>query len=138
MQSCPVKGCPDQVATRTVMRVHFLNRHVLNTVVILEEGNSPHPRCSRCNMLVPRRDLNDRHPATSKCERGEEQKRRRLAEADRREISERAIQAYGEPIQYVSTFRYLGRVLTAGDDEWLAVVGNLGKARKSWGGYLGF
>ena len=29
-------------------------------------------------------------------------------------------------------FRYLGRVLTAGDDGWLAVVGNLGKARKSW------
>ena len=29
-------------------------------------------------------------------------------------------------------FRYLGRVLMAGDDDWLAVVGNLGKARKSW------
>ena len=30
-------------------------------------------------------------------------------------------------------FRYLGRVLTAGYDDRLAVVGNLGKARKSWG-----
>ena len=25
-------------------------------------------------------------------------------------------------------------MLTAGDDDWLAVIGNLGKARKSWGG----
>ena len=33
----------------------------------------------------------------------------------------------------MSAFKYLGRVLTAGDDDWLAVVGNLGKARKSWG-----
>ena len=33
----------------------------------------------------------------------------------------------------MTVFKYLGRVLTAGDDDWLAVVGNLGKARKSWG-----
>ena len=33
----------------------------------------------------------------------------------------------------VPSFRYLGHVLTAGDNYWLAVVGNLGKARKSWG-----
>ena len=50
-----------------------------------------------------------------------------------RESSERAFEAYGEPIHNVSAFRYLGRVLTAGDDDWLLVVGNLGKAQKSWG-----
>ena len=33
-------------------------------------------------------------------------------------------------------FRYLGGVLTAGDDDWLAVLGNLGKARKIWGRLL--
>ena len=37
-----------------------------------------------------------------------------------------------EPIDNVSEFRYLGRVLTAGDDDWLTVAGILGKARKSW------
>ena len=46
---------------------------------------------------------------------------------------ERAFEAYGEPLENITTFRYLRRVLTAGDNEWLAVVGNLGKARKSWG-----
>ena len=30
-------------------------------------------------------------------------------------------------------FQYLGRVLTVGDDDWLAVLGNLGRERKSWG-----
>ena len=58
---------------------------------------------------------------------------RRLAEAQTRESSERAFEAYEEPIQNVSAFRYLGRVFTAGDDDWLAVVGNLGEAGKSWG-----
>ena len=50
-----------------------------------------------------------------------------------REISDRAIEAYGEPIKNVSAFKCLGIVLTAGDGDWLAVVGNLGKARRSWG-----
>ena len=33
----------------------------------------------------------------------------------------------------MTAFNYLGRVMTAGDDDWTAVVGNLCKARKSWG-----
>ena len=81
------------------MRVQFLYRHVLDTVVIMEEGKLPHPRCARCNMLVPQRALNGRHPATAQCARGAEQKRRRLAEADTRESSERAFEEYREPIQ---------------------------------------
>ena len=68
-RSCPVEGCPGQVAKRTAMRVNFLHRHVLNIVVILEEVNLPHPRFSRCDMLVPRRDLNGKHPATAQCAR---------------------------------------------------------------------
>ena len=44
-QSCPVEGCPGRAATRTEIWVHFLHRHVLGTVVILEERNLPNPRC---------------------------------------------------------------------------------------------
>ena len=84
-------------------------------------------------MLVPWQDLNVRHPATAQCARGVERKRRRLAEAEMRASSERAFEAYMEPLENVTAFRYLGRVLTAGDDDWLVVVGNLEKARKSWG-----
>ena len=36
------------------MWVHFLHRHILDTMVILEEVNLPHPRCTQCDMLVPR------------------------------------------------------------------------------------
>ena len=46
-QSCPVEECPGRAATRMATRVHFLlHRHVLDTVVILEEGNLLHPRCT--------------------------------------------------------------------------------------------
>ena len=43
-KECPVEGCPGQVGTRTAMRVHFWRRHVRDVVIILEEGNLPHPR----------------------------------------------------------------------------------------------
>ena len=49
---CPVEGCLGRTATRTAMRVNFIHRHVLDTVVILEDGNTPHTRCLRCNILV--------------------------------------------------------------------------------------
>ena len=57
-RECPVEGCPGRTGTRTAMRVHFWRRHVWDIVIILEEGNLPHPRCSRCDMLVPWRYLN--------------------------------------------------------------------------------
>ena len=36
----------------------------------------------------------------------------------------------------MTAFRYLGRVMTAGDDDWPEVVGILQMARKSWGKLL--
>ena len=77
--------------------------------------------------------LNRRHPGTAQCKKVAERKRRRLAELETRDSSERAFRAYEETIKNVLAFKYLGRVLTAGDNDWLVVVGNLGKARRSLG-----
>ena len=117
------------MATRTAMRVHFVHRHVLDTVVTLEEGNLPHPQCAKCDMQVPCRALNGRHPGTAQCAKGAERKRRRLAETETRENSEWAFEAYGALIKSVSEFKYLGRILTAKDDDWPEVIGYLRKAR---------
>ena len=130
-QKCPVEGCPGRVAKRTAMRVHFVHRNVLDTVVILEEGNFPHTWCARCDMLVPWRVLNGRHPVTAQCKKGAEWKRRQLVQAETQESTEQAFGAYGEPIKNVSVFTYLGRVLTAGDNDWPEVVRKLGKMRRS-------
>ena len=104
-----------------------------NEFNVLEEVKLHHTRCPRCNTLVPWRTLNGRHIATAHCARGEEWKRSWLAEEELSEITERAFQAYGEPLENVTAFRYMGRVMTVGDDDWPAVVGNLQRKRKSWG-----
>ena len=46
---------------------------------------------------------------------------------------ERALRAYGETMEAVSEFRYLGRLLTATEDDWSEGAGNIKKARRSWG-----
>ena len=56
-KTCPVEGCPGRAGTQAAMRVHFWRRHVRDTVIILEEGNLPKPRCENCDMLVPWRSL---------------------------------------------------------------------------------
>ena len=50
-----------------------------------------------------------------------------------RESTARAFETYGAPLENVTAFKYLVRVMTAGDDDWYAVVGNHQRARKSWG-----
>ena len=75
------------------MRVHFVHRHVHDTVVILEEGNLPLPRCPWCDLQVSRKALNGLHLGTSQCRTGTERKRIRLAEAEMRKTSERAFHA---------------------------------------------
>ena len=67
------------------------------------------------------------------CRSGAERRRGRLAEAKVRESTEIAFEVYGKQLQPVPSFKYLGRTLTAGDNDWPAVAGNMGKSRKSWG-----
>ena len=57
----------------------FLHRHVSDTMIILEDSNLAHPRCSRCDMLVPWKALNGWHFTTNQCAKGAEQKRWQLA-----------------------------------------------------------
>ena len=110
-----------------------MHRHVQDTVLMLEEGNFPHPRCVRCDMQVPRQALNGRHLGTAQCAKGAERKRQRLAETETIENLERAFRAYGQPMEAVTDFRYLGRLLTATDNNWPAVAGNIQKAQRIWG-----
>ena len=84
-------------------------------------------------MLVIWRPLNGRHLTIAQCIRVKERKRRWLEEEEVRENLERDFQDYGEPLENTTAFRYMGMFMTAVDDDWPAVVGNLHKARKSWG-----
>ena len=97
------------------MKFHLWHRHVRDTVVILEEVNLPRPWCPLCDMLVLWKALNGTHRCTSQYNRGAEQKRRRLAAEEGREVTARALSAYGRPLEMATSFRYLGRVISVAD-----------------------
>ena len=75
--------------------------------------------------------MNGRNLATFQCSNRAERNHRWLVEDDLQRSAERAFQAYGEPLETVTSFKYLGQVMTTGDDNWVERVGNLRKARKS-------
>ena len=127
--NCPIDGYRGQAETGIAMWFYFLHRHIRDTLIILEEGNAPHPRC---DMLVPWNDLNGRHITITQCSKGAERKRWQLAENDIQESVDRALQAYGRPLAMVPSFKYLERVLMEEYDDCPVVVGNLWNALKSW------
>ena len=85
-------------------------------MMILEEGNTPHPQCLMCDMLVLWRSLNGMHWKTAQRKRGLDMNRRRLAAEEEQEVTSRAFSAYGHPLEMVNSFQYLGRVISAVDE----------------------
>ena len=47
-------------------------------------------------------------------------------------MTSRAFSAYGRTLEMVPSFKYLGRLLSAADDDWPAVIRNRTKARAVW------
>ena len=80
-------------------------------------------------VFVPWEALNIRHPYTSKCTKGAEQKLWQLVEEEAHTSVAEAYQAYGRTLVVVSSFKCLGRVFTTSDDDCPAVVSSLREAR---------
>ena len=129
---CPVERCIGGVSRRTNLRSHFAHRHVQENIVILEEGNQPYPRCPQCDMFVAQKSLNGRHLATDSSQRGMERKWCRLVEEEARSRTDMKLTAYGVPLSQFTSFKYLGRVLAAEENEWSAVVCNLQLTIQNW------
>jgi hypothetical protein len=112
------------------MRVHFQGKHLRDTIVIEEEGRFP--RCMKCGIFA--RKVDDAHQKTQTCIKATKVKSLRQAvEMNRRIVAERVFTVQGIPIETVSEFQYLGRIVTNNDDDSAAVNRNLTRARQKWG-----
>ena len=49
-----------------------------------------------------------------------------------RVVTPMVFSAYRRPLKMVTSFKYLGRVISAADDDWPEVVQNILKARMEW------
>ena len=64
--------------------------------------------------------------------RGDERKRRNLTEEDARKGSTTLFKSYGHPLNMVSSFKYLGRMLSASYYKGTEVVKDTRKEQKKW------
>jgi hypothetical protein len=107
-------------------------RHPQDLVCIPVEGSRPLPQCERCGLQTPVEDLNGGHHRTELCQRGWERKRQHAAAVRSQEALEHSFTAYGEELERVEVFKYLGRLIAYDDADTQAMRSNLRKARGCW------
>ena len=126
---CPVPDCPGSVTSPWNLRRHFRDRHPLDLVNIPGEGTLP--KCPRCDMQTNFANSRN-HEQTALCREGAERKAQYAAAVTNAQALEVEFTAYGEPLERVEVFKYLGRLMAMDDNDRQAVRHNLTKARGVW------
>ena len=126
---CPVPGCVGKATTKLTLRRHFGLRHPSDYVDIAGEGCLP--KCERCGHQVSLLAIGHRN--TKNCQEGYERRVQHKAAVDAARTLEQTFTAYGEELERVEVFKYLGRLLAYDDNDAQAVRASLKKARKCWG-----
>jgi hypothetical protein len=118
--------------SKAVLQSHFLQHHPQDLVCCPTEGSLPLPQCDRCGLQITYAAMNGRHYKTALCQEGIS-RRVQHAAAERAHLSlNQTFTAYGERLERVEVFKYLGRLLAYANNNARAVRGNLKKARAIW------
>jgi hypothetical protein len=127
-----VAQCGGRSGTRFNLHRHFLMRHPQDLVCFLIEGSQPLPKCERCGLQTLVADLNGGHHRTELCQQEWERKRQHAAAERSQEALKCSFTVYGEELERVEVFRYLGRLIVYDDADNQAMRSNLRKARGCW------
>ena len=126
---CPVPGCPGSAPRKWNVRRHFRDRHPHDLADLPGEG--VYPRCPNCGMQTNPTGMG-RHRGTALCREGGERLRQHEAAVNSALALRQEFTAYGDVLERVEVFRYLGRLLAMDDVDRQAVDANLRKARRAW------
>lgn len=132
-RACPVDGYMASFQSKIELQRHFCHQHTTATLCILEEGPYPLPQCDLCRMHVTPLALRNGHQATRLCWTGNARKAKCELLEQNFHANTHVFCIYGELLQAVQQFRYLGRPITSSDDDWMAVHQNLSQVQQWWG-----
>jgi hypothetical protein len=130
---CPVPYCAGNQSSKWSLRQHFNDCHPQDLVVIPSKGTIPLPQCKRCGMQMERIALYSRHQHTQLCQDWWDRKVQHEATETARITLEQLFTVYGDKLERVEVFKYLGWLLVYNGNNTQAMQANLAKARKSWG-----
>ncbi|EJK67336.1 hypothetical protein THAOC_11647, partial [Thalassiosira oceanica] len=111
---CPVPECPGSVQTQWNLRRHFRDRHPLDLVKV--PGKGVLLRCPRCDMQTNFAN-SPNHELSKLCREGAERKAQYAAPAQNARALEVEFTAYGETLERVEVFKYLGRLMAMDDND---------------------
>jgi hypothetical protein len=127
---CPAPGCGTIIKNRIGMRRHFLYRHFQDTIIIMEEGRLS--RCTLCGMFCTKLQLAGGHTKTVLCKQGTKRNKQKMRDLQCIRAFQRTFTIQNQPIETLTSFQYLGRIITSMDSDWEAARFNLNKARNQW------
>jgi hypothetical protein len=134
--ACTVPGCIGigMAHTGHKLRHHYVMHHLIYLMIIPKEGSVPLLRCHLYGMQTPVEALSKGHTQTELCRDLCARKQQHAAARDSQLALKTRFTAYGEELEQVSVFKYLGRLLVCDDNDkdTLAMRSNLKKARKCW------
>jgi hypothetical protein len=127
---CSVGYCEATLHTRAGLRAHFNRHHWNDTVHIQEESLAPFPKCPQGGLQT--RLLNTRHYNSQACRDGIARRRQRTAQLQAFEADSVNFHLNAAPLEKVTTYLYLGRILTYNNSDWPTLYRNLRKAQSRW------
>ena len=125
---CPIPTCGIRITQRYGMHRHFGFKHKM--AVVHFSGEGPLVPCSKCRMQVPSLEI---HEDSKLCQRMAERALRRQQLQTNLQADHTVFHIGDTDIESVSSFKYLGQVLSANDDNLPAVLSNIQKAQQRWG-----
>ena len=110
-------------------KLSFFHRTPYQDLVCIPiEGSQPLLQYECCGLQTPVEELNGGHHHTELCQRGWERKRQHAAAVRSQEALRRPFTAYGEELEQVEVFKYLGQFIAFDDADTQAMQLNLRKA----------
>jgi hypothetical protein len=107
-------------------------QHPQDLVCISIEGSQPLPQCAQCGLQTPVEDLKQGHHPTGLCQRWWERKCQHASAVRSQQALILTFTVYGEELERVEVFKYLGWLIACDDANNLAMWSNLRKARGCW------
>lgn len=126
---CPVPDCPTYSSDLSIIRRHFCIRHPTDQLELL--GGSQYTQCPRCGLLLT--SLTPQHFQSQFCLRQSTRRERILSSVQSSAIASDPFVIGTQPIDFVDTFQYLGRILSCDDSDDMAAFSRLQQARQVWG-----
>ena len=130
--NCPVDGFHRKDTSHTNLQLHFMQWNVEDTIIILNKGTVPHPRCGKCVMFLPLDTLVAWYLSTKICSRGVEQNFHHLAVNYAWVASGTELWDRYQILKKVDTSKYLIRMLPFDKSDCPTGVRNLQRERRKW------